>query len=192
MKNIDFKSFDFQKYSNQILALAAAIIIFLDFFFIMKPQIRWLKDLGTKIRQLKSQIEQTDRDIALIVQLQKQYQSSKKDMSDIERRVPQEEDIPLILQDISSAANSSMIKIFQIRPMKEEKEVILETKSGKYYRIPISIVAKGGYHLFGKFLNKLENSEIFMSINNLEISPSASDYKRHNINLIINTFIFKK
>ena len=192
MKKLDFKNFDFQKHSKLILGIGAVLIILLDYVLIMGPQIRWQKSLGPKIKKLKFEIEQTDRDIALISRLQKQYQSSKKNMDDIEKRVPQEEDIPLVLQDISKAANNSMIKIFQMRPMKAEKEEILKTEAGRYYRIPISIEAKGSYHLFGKFLCTLENSEIFMSINNLRISPSAKDYKRHNMDLTINTFIFKK
>lgn len=192
MKNIDFKNFDFQKHSKLILSIAAVLIIILDFFFIMGPQIRWLKSLNPKIKQLKTDIEQTNKDIALIAQLREQYRASNKDMAEIEKRVPLEEDIPVILENISTAANNAMIKISQIIPMKEEKEAILGTQTGKYYRIPISIEAQGGYHLFGKFLNVLENSEIFMSVNRLEITPSAKDYKRHNINLTINTFIFKK
>lgn len=186
------KNIDLQKHSKLILAVAAALIILLDFSFIMKSQIRWLKELNPKMSQLKTNIKQTREDITMFNQIQEQYQESKKKMSDIEKRVPQEEDIPVILQDISSAANDSMVKILQIRPMKEEKEMSLETQAGKYYRIPISIEAQGSYHLFGKFLSILENSEIFMSVNNLEISSSDRDSKNHNINLTINTFIFKK
>ncbi|HOX54203.1 MAG: type 4a pilus biogenesis protein PilO [Candidatus Omnitrophica bacterium] len=194
MKNIntDFlKKIDLQKHSKLILGVAAALLFLLDFSLIMKPQLKWLKDLNPKINELRTNIEETRRDIALLKQIEEASQGSKRKMSDIEKRVPQEEDIPLVLQDISKAANDSMIKILQIRPMKEEKEVALKTQSGQYYRIPISIEAKGSYHLFGKFLSTLENSEIFMSVNTLEITSSDKDFKNHNINLVINTFIFK-
>jgi Tfp pilus assembly protein PilO len=113
-------------------------------------------------------------------------------MTEMERQVPREEDIPLILQDISTAANEAGVKIFQIKPMKEERESVLKTATGVYYRVPILLEAQAGYHPFGKFLNILENSEIFMSINRLEIIPTAKDYQHHNINLMINAFIFKE
>ncbi|MBM3247951.1 MAG: hypothetical protein FJZ10_00775 [Candidatus Omnitrophica bacterium] len=191
-KNIDFlKKIDLQKHAKLILGVAAALLLLLDFTLIMRPQIKWLKDFNPKISELRNNIDQTRRDMALLKHIEEASQSSRKKMSDIEKRVPQEEDIPMILQDISSAANNSMIKILQIRPVKEEKEVALKTPSGQYYRIPISIEAKGSYHLFGKFLSVLENSEIFMSVSNLEITSSDRDYKKHNINLVINTFIFK-
>lgn len=190
--NLDFlKNIDFQKHAKLILGIAAALLFLLDFSLIMKPQLKWLKDLNPKLSELKTNIEQTRRDTALVKQIEEASQGSRKKMSDIEKRVPQEEDIPMVLQDISKAANDSMIKILQIRPMKEEKEVALKTQSGQYYRIPISIEAKGSYHLFGKFLSTLENSEIFMSVNTLEITSSDKDFKNHNINLVINTFIFK-
>lgn len=192
MKNIDLKNFDFQKYSKQIMILAIALVILLDFFLIMRPQMRWSSQLSPKIIELKRQIDQTDSDIALIAQIQEQYQKSKTEMADIEKKVPLEEDIPLILQVISNAANDAMIKIFEMRPMKEAKEIILETKTGKYYRIPISIEARGGYHLFGNFLSILENSEIFMSVHSLEITSNSKSPKDHNIDFIIDTFIFKK
>jgi Tfp pilus assembly protein PilO len=195
MKNVNLdvlKNIDFQKHSKVILGVAAALLFLLDFSLIMKPQLKWLRDLTPKIIELRTNIEQTKRDITLLKQIEDASQGSKKRMLDIEKRVPQEGDIPLILQDISSAANNSMIKILQIRPMKEEKELALKTDSGKYYRVPIAIEAKGSYHLFGKFLSILENSEIFMSVNTLEITSSDRDYKNHNINLVINTFIFQK
>jgi type IV pilus assembly protein PilO len=191
MKTIDFKDFDFQKHSKKILAAVAAFIIIVDFFLIMKPQINWLKRLNVKNKELIKLIVQTQENIASIKKLQNDYEISKENMADIERRIPQEEDIPVVLQDISSAANDVMIKISQMKPLREQKESVLKSKSGQYYRIPVSIDAIGGYHLFGKFLSSLENSEIFMSINRLVISPSAKDYKRHNINLILDTFIFK-
>ena len=113
-------------------------------------------------------------------------------MADLDKLVPLEGDIPIILQNISKAAYDTMVKIFQMRPSREDKEAMLETASGKYYRIPISIDAKASYHQFGKFLNTLENSDIFMNVSSLEIIPSSRDQRRHNIRLVINTFIFKK
>jgi len=192
MKSVDFKDFDFQRHPKQIIAVAAALIIILDFFLIMKPQMRWIRSLSRKNKELRTHIDQTQSDIETIAQLQDKFQTSQKDITDIERRVPSEEDMPLILESISEASNDAMVKIFQMKPRRIDKEEILKSRSGQYYRIPISIDAKGSYHLFGKFLSILENSEIFMSINYLEISSSAKDYRRHNISSVINTFIFKK
>ncbi|MFH1655607.1 MAG: type 4a pilus biogenesis protein PilO [Candidatus Omnitrophota bacterium] len=192
MKNIDFKDFDFQKYSKKIIAIAVTLIILLDFFLIMKPQVRWAKDLNRKNKELKTYIDLTLTNFEAIAQLQERLQGSKEGVEDIEKRVPSEEDIPLILEDISTASNDTMIKIFQMKPMRQKKEEMLKSALGQYYRIPISIDAKGSYHSFGKFLSTLENSEIFMSVDYLEINPSAKDLRRHNISLTINTFIFKK
>ena len=47
------------------------------------------------------------------------------------------------------------------------------------------------YHNLGKFINALENSKVFMEVQELKISTKLQDYIKQKINLAIRTYVAK-
>jgi len=55
--------------------------------------------------------------------------------------------------------------------------------------VPIKIEIQCGYHSLGKFLSKIENSQRFMDVDDIVISPDAANPLKHRVSMKISTFM---
>ena len=185
--NIDEK----QK-KSLILILIIALILIGDFLFFMKPQWNILKAINPKLINILRDVKLAKIDIEQRSNFEKRYELARARMLYIEKQIPKDEEISPILDELSSISKENNVKITQLKPLKKNKEVILETDTGCYYRLPIYIDALCGYHQMGMFLNKIEYSNIFMKLIEIEIVQNKNDLENHQIRLVIDTFVIKK
>ena len=174
-----------------MVAILFSILIF-DYVVLLSPQARLFKEIRNKVSQKSKDLKKAKTDIALIGQFQERSEVLQKKMEQLAFRIPQEEEIPLIVENISRIANESFVKITSIKPLKEEKQLFLSSEMGTYYEIPIAIEAKCGYHQLGKFINKLENNQTVMNVAGLEVAPNPQDKFRRFAKLLIKTFILSR
>ncbi len=179
---------------NRYYVLAAILIgIFvIDYLFIMMPQVRTLLALNPKISALSKDLKQARDDIKKVDQYQAELRGFKEKMKTIGKKILNREEIPTILDNISLIANASKVRINQIMPIRESQNLVLTTDEGKYFSFPILVVAKGGYHDLGRFLNKIENNRIFMSIMDFDITGNSDDTTHHSARITIKAFIREK
>jgi len=175
-----------------ILISAAIIILLLDFFLFLRPQFRGLSELSTKHNKLSQEVKQARADIKRLKKFEERYEAVKENLGNIENMVPEEEELPLILEDLSRIANDANVKIIQMLPLRDSREKVFTSDTGIYYKIPVSIEASSGYHKFGEFLNNIENSDIFMRISEFEVAASKKSTTKHIVRLIVDIFVIEK
>ena len=177
---------------NYILIGIFVCIFVVDYFAITMWQVRALSTLNPKVSTLSKDLKQAQVDIKNVNQYRAQGNQLKNRMSTVGAAILSKEEIPVILDSISSLAKEFNVKINQVAPLKEEQKLVLSNSEGQYFVIPISVRAKASYHNLGRFFNAIESNDIFMSISDFSIASTNDDPLRHQVSLTIRTFVNEK
>lgn len=164
-------------------------IFLLDYYILMKPQLAALAEINPKIEILQEDLKKAKSDIKNLDQYNADVEKLRSDVDVINLRVEARNEVPLILERISVMANQNNVRLEQIMPNTLDQEKILENNDRSYYSLPILVEAKTGYHNFGKFLNQIERSNVFLRIDNFTIA-SSTDTKNHAIKIRLETVIY--
>jgi Tfp pilus assembly protein PilO len=191
------------KQNKQKLILAAVIAaaaVLLDISFVMKAQVSSIGSLGKKVTKLKMDIEGVKKDKVLMRKNEQQIETQEN------IKIYTEEEIPLLLQDISSLANDNQIDVMQISPqsreVKKQEQVKGKKEKGKAKAKPeqktvnsISVAIKldlaCSYHNLGAFLDQLERAEQPLFAQELRISRDPSKYMKQNASITLVTYVKK-
>ena len=172
-----------------ILGGAVVLIILLDVFLLVLPQISGIADVNDQIKKLSADAQQVLTDRQRINQLKKNLREARVRLSSLSMKVRSIQEVPAILSTISSIANEYGVKIDQLVPEKNQQEALTADADGKYYALPILIKARCGYHMFGRFLNKLENENMYFILKDFIIQNDEKDTNMHLFSLTINIIL---
>lgn len=177
---------DFQKLF--LIILVGAVVIYVDYTFIIKLQLRSIGSAKTKIIKLKKDIAALNKDLALMQQSQDQMKQKTPLKTKI---IISEDEMTGLLQRIYNLANKNNVRIIQIKPLKDPKAK--EEAMGSQKVIPMAIVMNLSciYHSLGSFISDLENAEQFLAVQDLKIVRSPGDYMRQNVTLNLKTYVKK-
>ncbi len=181
-----------EKNRNFLLGGVLIVIFLLDYFLVMSPQLKTLRTLNPKISSLATDIKTAKEDIKKINQYRQEIAKLNEQQEKANRRVITNEEVNWVLESISRMANDEHVKIDQIMPLKGSETVLLTNKDGKYYSLPIMVNARCGYHDLGRFLNKVERGDVFLSINDFSFAASGDDTSRHVAKLTFKAVVFEK
>ena len=175
-----------------LIVIFLILIVYIDSCYILKAQIAGLKSIDPKIARLNTDLANLNRGLenmrlsksnpAVAPKQKKALPSSK---------ILPESQISGLLQEISNAANKFDIKIDQMRPSRQvQKE---KTIIGQEKLIPmlINLDLTSDYHNLGRFIQALENSLVFMSVEEMEISTQLPDYMKQKVTLVLKTYVTK-
>ena len=115
-------------------------------------------------------------------QIEKSWMKAKEALTEKENMFIAPNEVPALLENLSKLAQDSGVKILTLKP-----EAVM-SDSGAYQRIPIKISGSAGAHEFGRFLAKLEGGKTFFRVTDVKIQNTASDIRRHSIDLSIEAY----
>jgi type IV pilus assembly protein PilO len=190
--NLPFDLKDFKKNPRQtmILIILLSSVLFLFYFsFILKPQVMRVTDVLGRNGRLMAELKTANSNIAKVEQFKKTIEAYRERVDDYEKRLPAEQEIPSLLENLSNMAKSSNVKIIGITPVQKALKEQRGQKGQTYQEIPILITAKSGYHELGYFLSDLENSDRFMKVTDIAIRTNRVTQKKHDVELMISTYI---
>lgn len=192
LKNFDFKSIDLKDPKTRtflLIALAALITAALYLHFVFVPQAIRVFKLTAGAGKMKKEIRSARTLIKDFEKLKSNLEERKQKIESYEKKLPAEQEIPALLENLSDMARDSDVKIEGIAPVashfKDDKSA---KKSSIYREIPILITAKSGYHELGHFLNKLENADRFMKVIDMDIKADKANLKKHEVQLMVCTY----
>ncbi len=165
------------------------LIILLDLFFLVSPQINSIANVNDQIKKLSQDTQEVLADRARIVFLKKNLQEARVQLKWLQSKVRPIQEVPAILGTISSIANECDVKIDQLAPDKAHQQALKKASYGKYYALPIVIKARCGYHNFGRFLNKLENEDLYFIMKDFIIQNDDTDIHMHQFSLTIKVIL---
>jgi Tfp pilus assembly protein PilO len=166
-------------------------LFLLDYLLLMRPQLSALTKIGPEIKLLSEDLKKAKDDIKRVDFYKQEVARFHEKVDDIQGRVKYREEIPLVLERISRIAMENNVKIDQIIPQSGTQKPILDAKDKKYFRLPISVDARGKYHDLGRFLNALERDRLAMFPLSLTIS-SGGEGKLHAAKLSVAAVVIEK
>lgn len=168
------------------------VTLVIYFQFLLKPKISAFNVVFREARRVSKEVSQTKEDIANISKFEEQLRDLKQKVSSYEKNIPKEQEISVLLKELSEFAQATDVKILVIQPLeetkKEGKEVVTVDTKMPYLEVPISIEGKATYHNLGFFINELENAEHFMRITDIKIQVDSSMPRWHNVKLTIGAY----
>jgi len=193
MKKIDLAGLKEDRKTLALVGIIVSTFVVLDLVAVIRPQVRALSKLNSRVRRLKLDIINARKDIAALKEYKANITAQKKRSGELTQRIVAEEDISALLEEISKIAGETNLKILQIKPVKNErKEALVKTPLLKIFDLKIEISANAGFHELGRFINRIENSDIFMKVESLSINHRRDDYLHHDIGITLLAYFIGK
>lgn len=177
-----------KKYLNYFLGGALVFVFLLDYLILMRPQLGALMKVSPKIKLLSEQIQQTKEDFKKLNFYRKEVEVLEGQLITLREGLKAKAEIPLILERVSRIANNNHVRIDQLIPNMTIQDKLLENNKYLYFSLPIFVEGKAGYHDFARFINQLEQDDIFFDVKLFTVTAGQST-KKHNIRLTLNTII---
>ena len=188
---MNLSSVKLDKQKKILIVIICALVIYVDVNFILKAQTSGINSLNPKINRLKNDLADLNRDLNNMRAAKGTQSLATKKAIIKSSKIISEGQLSWLLQDISSKANKFDIQIGQIRPSREVVNPKDAVGGGKFTPILINLALTCDYHNLGKFINELENSQVFLGVQELKISTQLPDYMKQKVTLVLKTYVTK-
>jgi hypothetical protein len=175
-----------------LIVIASLFLAYLDFSLLIQLQSRGISALRPKIVKLNKDIADFTKELSAVKEFEqnKSLPANQKELARA-KKIIKEDELPLLLEDITDMANKGNIKIMQIRPGKDPKAKE-ETISGvKLIPVTITLNFSCGYHSLGNFISAIENSNKFMLAQEIKILAGKESYLAQEVALTIKSYVKK-
>jgi len=173
-----------------LIVLFCVILVYVDVNYVLKMQTASLKKISANLSKLKTDFDKFNKDTQEMNRI-KGNPALMKAKPQGAKRIISDSDVSGLLQDIAGSANKSDIKILQIKPLKDISPADKVPGADKFSPLTITLDTICDYHQLGKFINALENGEIYMRVAEIRISTQQADYFKQRASLAIKTYVKK-
>ncbi|WP_411742784.1 type 4a pilus biogenesis protein PilO [Reinekea sp.] len=172
-KEFDYENPDFNNIGSwplvvriTALLLVAALIVFGFYWFTVKAsQERFVREQG-KEQGLKEQYRTKSFRVANLDAFKEQLAEMEETFGALLSQLPDETEMPGLLDDISTTGTQSGLEIDKITPQGEQtKEFYIET--------PINITVRGSYHEMGNFVSAMAAIPRIVTLHDFDISTQS-------------------
>ena len=148
MKNIDWKD------KKTIFALAVTLLLlgasYYIYAYVWEPFVQEEAQLRSELESAEQELNRVNAQKNRIAELELRLLEAEADFERLKEMFPEEEKVPLRLQDLYSVIRSSGVQIQKFNPEgRSEKEHYIENK--------YSIVVNAGYHMLGYLFAEIAN-----------------------------------
>jgi len=167
-----------------VTVVVAGIYLFLFIF----PAFSKFLTVHREVQNLKDEIELVNGRVKMINNMTEKLEALELELESYSKGLPGQKEIPEFLEELSSVAKVSGVKILSITPseLKEAKSV----EAREYYgEMPVFITAESGYHQLGFFINNIESGERFILVEDLNIQHNAESPRKHDVMLTLKTYV---
>lgn len=182
---------------NILIALSIVVFLYIDYAYILMPQIKSLKNISAKLKTAKKDLADYRGYGADTLGLQNDLEIIKKKNLIMEDMVFVDADMPLLLDDISRQAAFCGVKILQINPQsqssqsKDKAEPPVEISGFKLQPVEVKIELSSEYHQVGKFLSRVEENPL-IAVSDLKMVRDNSDLAKQKTALTLRIYVKQK
>lgn len=179
LNDIDFENIGSWPLSVKVLAisLACAMILFFGYWFDTKKQLGYLKHIQNEELTLRSNFEQKQHEASNLDAYKEQMKTMKASFGALLRQLPEQTEVPALLEDISHQGLATGLEFRSIR-LQPEKEIDF------YVELPIEISVVGSYHQFAEFVSHISALPRIVTLHDFDVRQL--DDKSSNSPLIMN------
>jgi type IV pilus assembly protein PilO len=170
------------------IVLIFAGLSYVYFGYILKPINSRFQDAQTKLREAESKLSEMKLRALELPKLQSEMMYLEQEVSDLEKLLPKEKQIPELIRTITKAAQQFGIKMQNIAPGPEAPQA-------NFSELPFRMILEGNYHSFARFLAELAQGQRIFNYRDLVFTGRTASKEDPNtimvsFNLI--AFIFKQ
>lgn len=161
MGNIDFKD------KKNIYAIVIIVLLLLGGYYaydyMWNPFVMERDNLERELQSAQGELDKINAKRHRIQELEMQLVQAEKDFEKLKEMFPEEEKVPLRLQDLYSVIRSSGVQIQKFNPEgRSEREHYIENR--------YSIAVNSGYHMLGYLFAEIANFNYPTAISNLKLN----------------------
>jgi type IV pilus assembly protein PilO len=156
------------KQRKQVLVLVAALIgglIYAFYAYVATPRNEQIAEMETRLTTLETKNRRSRALAAARDQLQQQMEVTERQLVLFERFIPQSEEVPELLDAISSQAQLTGVRLARMRPQASEP--------GEYYtKHTWELSVLGEYHDVGRYLARIASLPRIIKPTRVQMSPA--------------------
>ncbi|MBR4397957.1 MAG: type 4a pilus biogenesis protein PilO [Fibrobacter sp.] len=143
-----------------LLIMAAAHLVY---NYVWDPFTYQRESLERDLQSAQAELDKINAKKHRVAELEMQLAQAEKDFEKLKEMFPEEEKVPLRLQDLYAVIRSSMVQIQKFNPEgRAEKEHYIENR--------YSIAVNSGYHMLGYLFAEIANFNYPTAITNLRLN----------------------
>lgn len=171
---------------------ALALFLIIDLVFVMGPQVCGVAALAGDVGKVRRDIDTFLQNKQRLVQLTGQRDTLMGQVADFDKMVYRRDDLPRVLQKISTLANRDGVQIDQVTPQKDVQSALCTNQDGKYFAVPVMIQARSGFRKFETFLSHLERDRIFWQVDSFSFVADPQYPQRNQVKFLIKVIVLDK
>ena len=159
-------------------ALAAALALLLAYVFALSGQRVELAAAEHRERGLQGQLATKQSQAAGLAGAHLEREQAEADLAALLRRLPDQAEVPGLLEDISDAAAANDLAIERIELAQERPAGVRQrpdVSETPYVELPIAIVVRGGYHQLGTFVAAIAALERLVTLHDFALATREED-----------------
>jgi type IV pilus assembly protein PilO len=155
------------------LIVIAVVLTGAYLYFMYRPKSAEIDALALRVDSLETANEQAKKDYATgsVDKLRKQADDYQQRLKVMRRLVPTSNEVPALLEDISTAARRVGLELAGVEPLP-----VLQGEQFDTYRYKMSVT--GGYHAIGRFLSNVGSLSRIIAPVTLEMKPAVVSDKK--------------
>ena len=175
-----------------LIAIVGVAFLIIYYMLFLKPQFTKFLNKNSEFSTVKKRVDSARKLIASKEKIYNQLEALKARSSAVQKKLPDQESMSSLLGAFSSIAESSGVSILKIKPVESEtSSPAAKTTKEAYDKFSILIEAKAGYFQLVRFVDKLENMDRFIEIDDIEVRNDPNDPRRHDIKMDLKTYVMK-
>jgi type IV pilus assembly protein PilO len=155
---------------QRLLIMAVIVVVILGVFYqyTYKPYQADIRNARAQLETLQTDLQGLRAIAAKLPQFEEETKKLKRQLDDIRKQLPQEKEIPGLLENVSRAGTESGLGFDLFRPKKE-------VDKGFYVEVPVDLVVKGPYHSIATFLDKVTHFDRIINISSFNFGKATED-----------------
>ncbi len=183
-----------------LVIFAAAFLLFLDYWILIRPVIGVFTETIPKLAALDIELDGLRHDKKNRASIAREWEESRARMTAKEDTFITRDRVPALLENISKLASDSGVKILSLKPMapavekpgrgaKPAKSTPAVKGASKNSPVLIRLNGLAGTHEFGSFLARLESGPTFFRVKDIHIATQGElDIRHHSLEVNIETY----
>ncbi|MEE8536788.1 MAG: type 4a pilus biogenesis protein PilO [Acidobacteriota bacterium] len=158
------------------------------------PLLREVRGLGQRVRDARQELRVLEAATANEAALREQHRQLQEDVTALRDLLPDEEELPQLIELLSNLASQSQVKIQTIFPQRPsegsatDQDPDADLGPTVYKDVLIQIDAITGFHQLGVFLSLVEARDVPMQVSFLRISSHPREIRRVKVKLLMHAF----
>lgn len=167
-----------------LFLLAFGLIVTAGFFLVVKDKNATLEAAKAQEKTLKVSFEGKAHEAANLDAYRTQMLKMEESFGEVIKQLPEEIEVPDLLEDLDSKVADSRLEMIKIDPM--------ESRNTEFYvELPIKIEVLGGYHEFGAFVSGVAGMPRIVTLGDFDISLKDKETGLLRLDILAKTYKYK-